>query len=516
MDFQSHEHLTNKQIQAGLQNVIRDGLAAETMTTLTSGAFLVAIALYMGASNFQIGLLASLPTFTNIFQLLSIQLVQRFNNRKAITFIGNFFARLPLLAIGILPFLFSKETSLQALIVLLFFHYFFGSIAGASWNSWMKDLIPERLLGSYFSHRSRLTQLFNVVISLVIALLIDYVKSRQPQLEVFTYSYMFMLGGLIGLTGVYFLYRTPEPKSFLDKENIVKLFLKPLQAKNFRKLLVFNSLWLFAINLANPFFSVYMMKGLGLPLSYIISFTILSQLSSIVFIRLWGTYADRYSNKTTIIVCAPLFITCLICWSFISQLSDYWLIIAIALLHIGTGLSNSGINLALTNIGLKLSPSKKSIVYIAVKNIVTSAIAAIAPLVGGLLADFFAVHSLEWTITWKGPSATKDFYLLELKQWNFFFIIGALLAILSLQFLKSVKEVGEIDKDVLITDLRNAFKVRFRETYARQSIKERLYQYTNLFFVSNKIGTGIDKLLKYRGLEQTEENTSEKIKPVAE
>src|SRR4051812_26890450 len=131
MNFKSYENLTTKQIQNGLQNVIRDGLAAETMTTLTSGAFLVVIALYLGASNFQIGLLAALPTFTNLFQLFSIQLVQWFNNRKAITVIGNFFARIPLLAIGALPFLFSTETSLQALIILLFFHYLFGSVAGA-------------------------------------------------------------------------------------------------------------------------------------------------------------------------------------------------------------------------------------------------------------------------------------------------------------------------------------------------------------------------------------------------
>jgi len=140
MSFQTYDHLTSRQIQSGLQNVIKDGLAAETMTTLTSGTFLVVIALYFGASNFQIGLLAALPTFTNIFQLLSIRLVQRFNNRKAIAVVANFFARLPLLVIGTLPFLFSKTTSLQALIVLLFIHYFCGSVAGASWNSWMKEL----------------------------------------------------------------------------------------------------------------------------------------------------------------------------------------------------------------------------------------------------------------------------------------------------------------------------------------------------------------------------------------
>ncbi|HEY8917675.1 MAG TPA: MFS transporter, partial [Chitinophaga sp.] len=71
------ESLSEAQVQRGLHLVIRDGLAAETMIVLTGGAFLTALALQLGASNFQIGVLAALPTFTNIFQLLAIWLVQR-------------------------------------------------------------------------------------------------------------------------------------------------------------------------------------------------------------------------------------------------------------------------------------------------------------------------------------------------------------------------------------------------------------------------------------------------------
>lgn len=498
MSFRPFQEVTPQQLQRGLRAVTRDGLATEMMTTFTSGAFLVAIALYLGASNFQIGLLAAMPPFTNIFQLFSIWLVQRYNNRKAIVVIGNFFARLPLLAIGVLPFLVSKETSLQMLIGLLFFHYLFGSIAGAGWNSWMKDLIPERILGSYFSHRSRLIQILNVSLSLAIALGLDYIKANYPQQEVFAYAYMFIMGGLMGLTGVYALYRTPEPQSALAKENLGLLFSRPLREPNFRRLLLFNSFWSFATNLAVPFFSVYMLRALGLPLSYIIAFNIISQLSSIVFIRTWGTYADKYSNKTIITVCAPVFIAALIGWSVLNRIPAQWLLPMLAFLHFLTGLSSAGINLSLTSIGLKLAPPKESIVYIAARNMVVAFFSATAPLAGGALADFFSVHSLTWTINWKGPETTTSIYLLELQQWNFFFIIGAVLAIVSLQFLKQVKEVGEIDSDVLITDLKNAFKVKFKETSSPVALREKLYQYTNVFFVTRKITSGIDRLIKYR------------------
>src|SRR5690606_24737493 len=154
---------------------------------------------------------------------------------------------------GAMPLIFSTSTSIHALIFMLFFHYFFGSISGASWNSWMKDLVPEEKLGSFFSHRIRLTQSLNVVLSLILALGLDNVKKYYPGFELPAYSIMFILGGLIGLTGAYLLARTPEPQSTLAKENLMRVFSKPLRDRNFRKLLVFNSGWSFAINLAAPF-----------------------------------------------------------------------------------------------------------------------------------------------------------------------------------------------------------------------------------------------------------------------
>ena len=87
MRFKTSDTLTEAQVRTGLKLVVRDGLATEAMVAFTSGTFLVAMALYMGASNFQIGLMAALPTLANIFQLISIWLVQRFNNRRAISVI---------------------------------------------------------------------------------------------------------------------------------------------------------------------------------------------------------------------------------------------------------------------------------------------------------------------------------------------------------------------------------------------------------------------------------------------
>jgi hypothetical protein len=65
--FQQTPQLSEQQVFSGLQYVIKDGVATEAMVAFTAGNFLVAIALYLGATNIQIGILAALPTLTNVF-----------------------------------------------------------------------------------------------------------------------------------------------------------------------------------------------------------------------------------------------------------------------------------------------------------------------------------------------------------------------------------------------------------------------------------------------------------------
>jgi MFS family permease len=456
------QSLSGKQIEKGLSFVTKDGLFTEAMVALTGGTFLVAMAMQLGATNFQIGLLAALPTLSNIFQLVSIWLVQRYKNRRAICVISSLFARFPLLAIGVLPFIFSAGTSVNALIFLLFFHYFLGSISGASWNSWMKDLVPAERLGNYFSYRTRVSQIVNVVLSILTALATDYVKANYPQYEHIAYPVMFLAGGVTGLIAVYMMSRTPEPQGYMENGHVLKMIRKPLKDHNFRKLLLFNSSWAFSLNLATPFLAVYLMKTLNISLSVIIALNILSQLSSILFVRIWGNYSDRFSNKTVIRICAPAYILCIVGWSLVGN--HILTVPFLVLIHLITGLTTGGINLAINNIGLKLAPQNESIVYIAARNMVNAFIPALAPVFGGILADYLVAHQLVANYTLRVPINGSVITLLKITNWNLFFVISAIMAFASLKFLRQVKENGEVQKSrvvvVMFSTLLNRIEKR--------------------------------------------------------
>jgi MFS family permease len=442
------------------------------MTSFTAGAFLTAMALLMGATNSQIGLMAALPTFTNFFQLVSIVLAHKYNNRRAIAVICSILARIPLVIIGAVAIFSSASSTVSLLIVFLFFYYMFGSIAGPSWNAWMKDLVPEQSLGEYFAKRSSYMQILNIVVSLTLALIVDYVKDNYSHLELPTYGILFTGAGVVGIIGAFILSRVPEPLSVKsDTNGLLAVFSYPVKDKNFRKLLYFNSAWAFALNIATPFFTVFMLKTLNLSLSYIVGLSIASQLFSILTIRTWGASADRYSNKTIIAIAAPLYIFCIIAWCFVGLYPGFFTnLILLIIIHIFTGIATAGINLAVTNIGLKLSPKKHAVVYLSTKNMITSLFASLAPIIGGWLADFFMDRSLTINATWASTDFEKAFRLFSLHGFNFLFLIGAVLALLSLELLVHVNEVGEVTKGFARRIIRRTFKSNVMDFFVIETL----------------------------------------------
>jgi len=464
MELKPSPSLSEPDIRHGMRLVVRDGLYTEAMTTFTGGTFLVAIAVYLGASNIQIGLLASLPAMTNVFQLLAIWLVRKYRNRRAISVISLTLARLPLLVIGALPFISNGGTSINTLIFLLVFHYFFGSLSGPGWNAWMKDLVPPHELGTFFAHRSRLLQILNVILSLSLALVIDHAKLRYPDQEVFLYALMFLVGGTLGLAGVYYVSKTPEPEVKITGDHILGMLRRPFRDINFRRLLYFQVSWTFALNIAVPFYSVFILRSVGLPLSYLIGFNLLTQLSSIISIRMWGRFSDLFSNKAILKVCAPAYAMCILCWPLLSlSTSLAWLFPVLSVIHVVTGLATAGINLSLGNIGLKLAPRDASMAYIVARSMALAAISSLAPLAGGFLADIFQGQWIHWDFEIAGI----HIHVLDLKEWAFLFPIGSLLAMVSLRLLRYIREEGESDRAVVVGSIRKEINGSFTVNFVK-------------------------------------------------
>jgi len=476
--FAVKDKLTEEEVQSGLRSVIKDGLTTQTMATLTGGVFLVAFALKLGASNLVIGLLAAIPPLAQSIQIPSIYLIEKIRNRRVINVWAAASSRIFCLVIALIPFLVSIEAGLVFLIVAILLHTAFAAVGCCSWNSWMRDLVPEDRLGSFFSKRMSFATGLGIPLSLVAGFYIDYWKKLFPDYELYGYSILFFFGFLAGMLGVYFISTIPEPRMApLDiKANFFKLILQPFNEHNFRMLLIFLGSWNFAVNLAAPFFTVYMLKRLQLDMTFIIALLVLSQITNLAFLRIWGRFTDRFSNKSVLGICGPLFIGCVLAWTFTTLPEKYVLTMPLLVtIHIFMGISTAGVTLASGNIVLKLAPKGYSTTYLAANSFVNSLAAGISPILGGKLADLFTGCELSWTLKWRSPGGELIIPTLNLQQWDFFFFIAFLIGLFSIHRLAMVKEVGEVEEGIVINELISVVKRPIRNFSTAGGLRHMIY-----------------------------------------
>lgn len=438
-----------------LRLVLYDGLASEAMGTLTAGVFLVGFAVELGASNAAIGILAAVPFLVQLTQLPAVVLVERLRTRRAICFWSAGIGRLFLLAAATAPLL-EQNAGIAVLVGAIAAYQGLGAVGGCSWNSWMRDLVPPEKFGRFFGRRTAATTALAAVLAFFGGVVLDIWKRHFPEHAAFGYSCLFTISTAIGLCGVYLLSITPDqPMAPVEQHtHPIKLLSAPLRDANFRRLIVFLSVWSFAANLAAPFFTVFMLRTLGYSMTAVMLLTIASQASNLASLELWGSLIDRFSNKAVLGVSAPLFLVCMFAWLFTdlpwTRGITFYLLLGI---HILMGLSTAGVALASNNIAMKLSPHRQATAYLAVRSVVTSACAAVAPIVGGYSADFFANHQLTLALTWAGEKTEMTLTFLNLHALTFFFGIAGIVGLYSLHWLSFVHETAGRSDPIVLRDL---------------------------------------------------------------
>lgn len=449
--FTPYTTIPKAEQERGLSYIIFDGLFTHAFVTLTGGIFLVAYALDLGASNLVIGLLAAIPPLAELMQIPGIALVEWFRNRKVIALTTSLLSRGFWFLIAFIPFFVPPETGVLLLVASILIYSCFSAVKHCSWKSWMRDFIPDNILGIFFSRRLALSFALGSVLSVVACFFLDsWGNGAFPDL--YGYSVIFVMGSLFGLVGLVFLAATPEPR--MEKQFAIplhNLITECFQNRNFNNLLIFLCLWSFAINLAAPFLTVYLIKRLSLDITTIIILSLVSQVCSIFSFHLWGRLADQYSNKTVLQIAGPLFIVCIVAFTFTNFPDPHLMTMPLlVLIHIIMGFSTAGVTLASGNIGLKLAPKGSATTYLGTIGIFTSLSAGVSPIIGGLFVDHLAEFSLAWNLEWKSPGLHYIVPTLQLQHWDFFFVVAALIGFYSIHRLSYVKEVGEVDEPIFI------------------------------------------------------------------
>ncbi len=453
--------ISDRDMNSGLRWFNFEGMASTGMFSVVSSGLIVAFALALGANNLQIGVLAALPFLMQVLQIPTVWLVERFRRRKVIALVTWFPAQMLWFPMALIP-LFIKTPSggaISLLLILMASRSLFVAVTGCSQNSWLRDLIPQKMLGQIFSKRLILSTVAAVVFSLGVAFFVDFWQSRVTgQSNILGYTYVILFGALFfGVASVVFMAMMPEPlmQPVLGKQpSILRSLAAPFRDRNFSRVLQFLFFWGLASNMVIPFFAVYMLKRLGLPLSWVIGLSILSQLFSILFFRVWGRLVDRFGSKAVLSLCVSLYLLVIFGWIFTTMPERYLLTIPLLIiLHILAGVAVGGIAITISTIGLKLSPRGEATSYLAGSSLAVSLGAGLGPLCGGLLADFFSTRQLAFTFTWTSSFNSAQAPALSIIGLDFIFGIAFIFGLITLGILARIREEGEVSREVVLESL---------------------------------------------------------------
>jgi len=157
--------------------------------------------------------------------------------------------------------------------------------------------------------------------------------------------------------------------------------------------------------------------------------------------------SDRYAHKSVLAVAAPTYILCIVGMIGASQLGkSFGGICYLVALHALMGAAVAGVTLATANIALKLSPKGEATAYVATSAMTSSIAAGVAPILGGLFADFFANRRFELLFRWTSPNGTILLSPVTLSHWDFYFLIAGILGLYALHRLSLVQEEGHIER----------------------------------------------------------------------
>jgi len=453
--------ISDRDMNSGVRWFNFEGMASMGLFSIMTSGLIVAFALALGANNLQIGILAALPFLMQVLQLPAVWLVERFRRRKVIALMTWFLAQMMWFPIALIPLFIETPSggAISLLLILMASRSLFGAVTGCSQNSWIRDLIPQKNLGQVFSKRLILATVGAVVFSLGAAFFIDFWQSRVTgQSAILGYTYVILFGALfLGMASVVFMAMMPEPLMqpvIGIQPSILKKLAAPFRDRNFRQLLQFLLFWGFTSNMVTPFFIVYMLKRLGLPLSWVIGLSILSQLVSIPFLRIWGRFVDRFGNKAVLSLCASLYFLVVLSWMFIAMPERHLLTIPLlVILYVLVGIANAGLAITVGTIGLKLSPRSEATSYLASSSLALSLGAGLGPLGGGVLADFFSTRQLALDFTWVSSLSSVQFLALSIIGLDFLFGIAFIFGLVTLGILARIREEGEVSREVVLESL---------------------------------------------------------------
>jgi MFS family permease len=388
LDFLLNRQLTRSITREQVHNLRvfwLDGIYAAISEGLVL-TFIPLFALAYGASARQIGLISAFASLVGAIALFpGARLIDLFGKRKPLVVWSSVMLfRVPLLLLALVPLFFSQPVVAIGAIILLNSVRAFGvNLANPAWTSLTADIVPEYMRGRYFSIRNFLMGVATLLMPPLAGWLIRRFSdnSSDPYLG---YQIIFVLGFVGGMVSSYHFSRIVEPPMRprrLDDPKSRRLWAIVTGSPGFLGFVVSAFIWNMSLQIAGPYFSVYLVRELGADAATVGLTTAASSLAALVGQLVYGRWLDRKGMLWVFMITGFPIVLLPIWWVFYTA---PW---QVGLNNLIGGFLWAGFNLANFNLLLKLTPDDERPRAVAFYQTAVVASAVIGPLIGGAIVE---------------------------------------------------------------------------------------------------------------------------------
>lgn len=343
---------------------------------IASTSFISAFAVYLGLSDFAIGIYAVLDTITNILQIFAAPLFSKIGQSKKVVLINYSIYRISSVCFAIIPFV-SNDIGMRTMLFFIFASIYAvtGEIGYITFVNWRMSLLKKEDRTKFAATKNMYKNTIVLLFSLIMGIILD--KFTQNGYELYGFMILFLIVFLIAFIDIIIRINTYKPIIKEDKITLKNTLKIPATDKKFRKIIVTCGINRFANGIGIMYLNVFLLRYLKINYIYYSLLNIIINLSEAISSNFWAKKANGRNWKNVILPMCLIFIFAFSGLFIASnEMLKYILPIVYLLLGIGNGAYEIFDNVAI----YEASHDKLQTSYVTFERFVEGIITAILPI----------------------------------------------------------------------------------------------------------------------------------------
>ena len=341
--------------------------------------FIGIFAVKLGASDFQVGLLSSGAALVSLLSMIpGGRFIDRQSHKRNTVSKFILFHRLFYLVLALIPF-FTADKRAWLLVFAVAVMNMPASIANIGWQAFISKVIPMNRRAEAFASRSRLMNIAGTLMVLLAGRLIDITGFPRGYQLTFACAFLLSLGELWVLSHVDEDEAVDNAATGPKKEGFasVRDALRDILAHDrFVRYTLASMVFYLCWQTPWPLFTLYQVKVLGANNMWVSILNLTNTGGTLLGYGFWAKKCNQLGNLTTLFLSSLGIFIVPVAYAVSKSL------VTVAIFNLLTGAIFSGVNLALFNQLLEVTPDKNKATYIAYYTTAVNGAAIVAPMLG--------------------------------------------------------------------------------------------------------------------------------------